>query len=171
MREKEGYMMIDVVKLYPQYNITNERRRNSIPVENDRRSGADRRSEDRVKLDTGLTKDIFEIKNKVSQIEQTTQKSINKPSFNQNISKAAQNSIKSDQFVKSTNNNQELSPKEAAKSKKGEASVLGMLSAGLGGTIAATFLGVAGAVIATTVGLYVGVKALAKTVSHHFRKF
>lgn len=162
--------MYDMIRLYPQYNVTKERRQQSAPVDFERRSGVDRRSDDRVKLDTGLTKDLFEIKNKVSQIQQNTQKTVEKTSFTQNVSNAAQNSIKADQFIKTTNQNNDNNPKEAAKPESHEGSMLGMLSAALGGTITSTFLGVAGVVIAATVGAFAGAKALTKTIVTHLRK-
>lgn len=162
--------MTDMIRLYPQYNITRERRQQISPVDVDRRSGVDRRADDRVKLDTALTKDIFEIKSQVSQIQENTQKTIEKTSFTQKVSNAAQNSIKTDQFVKTTNPASENSPKEAAKPQDHDATMLGMLSTFLGGTVASTFLGVAGVAIAATVGAYVGVKALSKTIATHLRR-
>ena len=61
--------MYRVNRLYPQYRQSQDRRQQNIPVAVDRRSGRDRRSEDRVQLDTQLTKDIFQVKSKVAQIE------------------------------------------------------------------------------------------------------
>jgi len=162
--------MSDMIRLYPQYNLTKERRQQKNPVDVDRRSGSDRRTDDRVKLDTALTKDLFEIKSQVAQIQENTQKTIDKTTFTQKVSNAAQNSIKTDQFVKTTNPNLENSPKEAAKSESNEGSMLGMLSAVLGGTVASTFLGVAGIVIAGTVGAYLGAKALSRTILTHLRR-
>lgn len=51
-----------ISSLYPQYQRSQDRRQQNIPVAIDRRSGKDRRSEDRVQLDTRLTRDIFEVK-------------------------------------------------------------------------------------------------------------
>ena len=67
--------MLDICKLYPQYNLLRERRlKESVSIPYDRRSGSDRRTTDRVKLDTGITRDIFEIKNKLMRLKKSTQK-------------------------------------------------------------------------------------------------
>lgn len=157
---------MDVVKLYPQYNTMRERRQEAnpiSPVSFERRSGQDRRSDDRVKLDTNLTRDIFEIKNKVAQIQQSA------PKFTQNISKAAQNSIKTDQFVKSTKPIVQDSPKEIAKSNSKTGALGGVLAAVLGGTIASAFLGVAGVGVAIGIGAYFGGKFLKNAIVSHIK--
>lgn len=59
---------IDYSKLYPTYQtfIKPDRRQNEQPVENDRRSGIDRREDkDRFVLDTGVKKDIDKVKDVV----------------------------------------------------------------------------------------------------------
>ena len=51
-----------IQRLYPQYQRSQDRRQRDIPVAIDRRSGQDRREQDRVVMDKQLTKDIFEVK-------------------------------------------------------------------------------------------------------------
>lgn len=169
---------MDVVKLYPQYNITKERRQQNAPspVAFERRSGVDRRSDDRVKLDTTLTRDIFEIKNKVSQIQQATQKlapqKAEKTTFTQNISKAAQGSIKTDQFIKNIKANSENltdSPKTLAKYKSDAGAIAGIIGVMLGGILASTFLGIAGVGIAIGLGVYFGGKLLRSAIVSHLK--
>lgn len=168
---------MDVVRLYPQYNIIKERRQPTapiLPISFERRSGFDRRSDDRIKLDTTLTRDIFEIKGKVAQIQQIAQKSApqktEKITFNQNIAKAAQNSIKTDQFIKATNStNLADTPKKIAKPKSDAGALAGILAVVLGGTLASAFLGVAGVGIAIGLGAYFGGKALRSAIVSHLK--
>lgn len=182
---------MDVVRLYPQYNIMQERRQQNAPVSPvafERRSGTERRSGDRIKLDTNLTRDIFEIKSKVSQIENIGQNSgqqsaqkltknvapqkAERITFSHNISKAAQNSIKTDQFIKTTKSNSPNladSPKEIAKSKSNAGALAGVLAVILGGTLASTFLGVAGVGIAIGIGTYFGGKFLKSAIVSHLK--
>ena len=171
---------MDVVKLYPKYNTMRERRQEAnpiSPVSFERRSGQDRRSDDRVKLDTNLTRDIFEIKSKVAQIQQSGQKLTQnatsqkeeKTTFTENVSKAAQNSIKTDQFIKSTKPVVQDSPKEIAKSKSRAGALGGVLAVVLGGTLASAFLGVAGAGVAIGLGVYFGGKFLKNAIVSHIK--
>ena len=60
--------MQNIRNLYPQYKYSTDRRQQNIPVAVDRRSGNDRRGNDRVAFDTQLTKDIFDVKNQVSKL-------------------------------------------------------------------------------------------------------
>lgn len=168
---------MDVVKLYPQYNTMRERRQTTSPVPFERRSGQDRRSDDRVQLDTNLTRDIFEIKSKVAQIQNsgvkhtqnTASQKEEKISFTENISKAAQNSIKTDQFINSKKSAVQDSPKEIAKSNSKTAALGGVLAVVLGGTIASAFLGVAGAGVALGLGIYFGGKFLKNAIVSHIK--
>lgn len=162
---------MEVSKLYPQYYITKERRQQnaSSPVKYERRSGMDRRVDDRIKLDTTLTKDIFEIKSKVAHIQKTLPKNIEKITFKQNIAKAFQNSIKTDQFIKSTKPNLKESPKELNKAKSDIGARAGLLGVMLAGTFSAAVMGVAGAVVAVGLGVYVGGRVLAKAIASHLK--
>lgn len=55
-------MVSNFYKLYPQYQITSDRRQQSIPVAQERRSGNDRRTEERVALPTSIKKDLYSVK-------------------------------------------------------------------------------------------------------------
>ena len=166
---------LDVIKLYPQYNIISERRQKVAPVSPvspsgvERRSGMDRRNDDRVKLDTNLTKDIFEIKNKVAQIQNLQPKAVEKITFSQNIAKATQHSLKTDQFIKTVKPNLTESPKEIAKSKSNVGALAGLAGVVLGGTLASAFLGVAGVGIAIGLGAYLGAKFLRSAIISHLK--
>lgn len=176
---------MDVVKLYPQYNLTQERRQQNptTPVSFERRSGVDRRNEDRIKLDTNLTRDIFEIRSKVSQIplignsnggnqniQKTEANKIEAPiNQTQNISKAAQNDIKTDQFVKTTKPNTTESPSFGANPKSDAGALAGVFAAMLGGVLASTMLGVAGVAIAIGIGGYFGGKFLKNAIVSHIK--
>lgn len=166
---------LDVIKLYPQYNIISERRQKFAPVSPvspsgvERRSGMDRRNDDRVKLDTNLTKDIFEIKSKVAQIQKHQSNSLEKITFSQNITKATQHSLKTDQFIKSTKPTLTESPKELAKSKSEVGALAGLAGVVLGGTLASAFLGVAGVGIAIGLGAYLGAKFLRSAIVSHMK--
>jgi hypothetical protein len=176
--------MMDVIKLYPQYNIVNDRRVQAAPVSPvsyERRSGNERRDENRLKLDTTLTRDIFEIKGKVAQLENSTQKigqkgeqkndkkDVQGPAFTQNISKAAQNSIKTDQFIKTTKPNTTETPKEIAKSKSQVGATAGLIAVVLGGTLAAPAFGIAGVGIAIGLGAFLGAKLLRSAITTHIK--
>ncbi len=154
-----------ITGLYPQYQIKKDRRQQNIPVAVERRSGRDRRSEDRVALDTTLTKDIYTVKKQVAKIEALAPKL-----FEQNVTKQAptftsMNNMTQDQLVKESKPDfSALQRQEAALKNKASLSFqLGILSAALAGAIALSFLGSTGAVIALGTSFYVGariVKAL-----------
>ncbi len=55
-------MTLNLYKLYPQYQITADRRQQSVPVVQERRSGIDRRSEQRALLPSNVKKDIYSLK-------------------------------------------------------------------------------------------------------------
>lgn len=161
--------MLDVVKLYPQYRVAYERRQQNVPVENDRRSGVDRRSTDRVKLDTNLTRDIFEVKNKVSDLQKPKQKDAEKVNFTHNVTRAAQNSIKTDQFIKTTKPNSADNKTTFTKSSSNSNALAGVLGIILGGTLATTLLGPAGVGIAVGLGAYFGGKFLKTAIVSHMK--
>lgn len=165
--------MLEVNRLYPQYVIMQERRQQNAPVNVERRSGIDRRSNDRVKLDTTLTRDIFEVKNKVAQVQKVPQKEAEKVTFTQNAPKAALHAINSDQFIKSTKTNSMDnavgSSKIVAKSKSQAGALAGLLGVVLGGTLASAFLGVAGVGLAIGLGAYFGGKLLRGAIVSHLK--
>lgn len=166
---------MDVARLYPQYNIMNERRKQStsfspnsnIPFE--RRSGIDRRSDDRVQLDTNLTRDIFEVKNKVNQMQQkASPQKTHTVNFSRNIEKAALNSINTDQFIKTIKPNQIETPKQIEKAKTEAGSLGGIATAMLGGIMASALLGTAAVGVAVGLGVYFGLKLVKNAIATHF---
>ena len=167
--------MIDVVKLYPQYNIKSDRRQqnNQAPVTFERRQSTDRRSEDRIKLDTNLTRDIFEIKSKVSQIQNPVNKSdtnlsnskLDKTKFTSTASNAALNSIKTDQFVKTTKS----VVSNTQKYKSDTSALAGVFAAMIGGVLAAPLIGIAGVGLAIGIGAYFGGKFLKSAIVAHIK--
>lgn len=161
--------MLAIHKLYPQYRIISDRREQNTPVSFERRSGVDRRSENRVNLDTNLTRDIFEIKSKISQTPKTDQKNIEKVTFTQNSAKAAQNSINTDQFIRTTKPNSTEAQKKDSKPPSTTGLAAGVLASVLGGVVAATFFGAAGVCIAVGVGSYFGLKLLKQVIESHLK--
>lgn len=163
---------MDVIKLYPQYNIVKDRRVQVAPISPiayERRSGEDRRGDDRIKLDTTLTRDIFELKSKVAQFQKSEPKETKGTAFTQNAAKAAQNSIKTDQFIKTVKPGDKESPKEAAKSNSQIGTMAGLISVVLGGTLASAFFGVAGVIAALAIGGFVGGKLLRTAITNHLK--
>lgn len=160
--------MIGIHKLYPQYRVIEDRRQQESPVTFERRSGAERRSEDRVKLDTNLTRDIFEIKSKISQVQKTDPKNSDKITFAQNTTNAAQNSIKTDQFVRTTKQNDVEIPKDT-KSPSTAPMLAGVFASVLGGMVASAFLGPGGVAVAVGIGTYFGFKLLRQVISTHMK--
>lgn len=158
--------MLEVQKLYPQYRAIKDRRVENVEVPFERRSGTERRSQNRVDLDSNLTRDIFEIKSRVAQLQKPNQKNIEKISFTQNSAKILQNQLNKDQFIKTIKSNQP----DAIKSTKGQSSAVlasGILASVLGGIIAAAMIGPAGVGIAIGIGSYFGLKLLKQVVSLH----
>lgn len=151
-----------ITGLYPQYQIKKDRRQQNIPVAIERRSGKDRRSEDRVALDTTLTKDIYTVKKQVAKLEAIAPKL-----FEQNVTRQAptftsMNNMTQDQLVKESKPDfSAIQRQEAAlKSKASTAFQIGILSAALAGAIALSFLGTTGAVIALGTSFYVGARVV-----------
>ena len=154
-----------VRRLYPQYERSEDRRKQNIPVAIDRRSGQDRRGVDRVSLDKQLTRDIFEVKNKVAQMENFSPKF-----FVDNVVKQAPT------FSSMANNTKDMLVKEQkpdptemarleAKIQEKEATKfqIGLIAAALTAAVGLSFMSGAGAVIALGTGLYIGSRVL-KTI-------
>ena len=91
--------MEKISSLYPQYQRSKDRRQQNIPVAVERRSGMDRRSQDRVVLDTQLTKDIFEVKSKVAKLESISPSFFIQQVTTQNPTFASMNNFVQDQYV------------------------------------------------------------------------
>lgn len=156
--------MLDVNRLYPQYSVSTERRKQNVAVPFERRSGVDRRSEERVSLDTNLTRDIFEVKNSISELQKTTKQTADK--FNvENISApAATNVLKTDEFVR-TEKEKPIEPVSKKYEPPSSMALMGgILAVAMGGVIATTLLGTAGAVIAVGFGAYLGGKILKQAI-------
>ena len=148
--------------LYPQYQRSSDRRQQNIPVAVDRRSGTDRRSEDRVVLDKQLTKDIFEVKSKVAKLEAyapglfVNKVSAQTPTF------ASKNAMTDDVLQKEIKPDlSEIARQEAKLQEKSSAAFqAGILTAALAAAIAVSFMGPTGAVIAVGTGIYIGARVL-----------
>lgn len=151
-----------IARIYPQYQRSQDRRQQNIPVAVERRSGNDRRSPDRVVMDKQLTKDIFEIKSKVAKLEAIAPKL-----FENNVTTQAPNfssmaNFNQDQLVKEIKpDSTEIARQEAKlQDKASTAFQIGVLTAALAGAIAVSFMGSAGAVIAIGTSLYIGMRVL-----------
>jgi hypothetical protein len=167
--------MLEVNKLYPQYKFVNDRRKHSLPVSQDRRSGLDRRSGTRIQLDTNLTRDIFDVKSKIAQSQNVkAENKASKIAFTQNISKAVQHALPKDVFIKSTKPAFDVAKEtaniEASKKHASDGMLAGVLATVFVGTVAAAFMGVAGVGIALALGGFMGGKAIKNAVSSHLKK-
>lgn len=161
--------MLDVVKLYPQYNMTQDRRQQKVSVPFERRSGVDRRSDNRVKLDTNLTRDIFEVRSKISQMQKVEPQKTEKLTFSQNISKAAQHSGQNDKFIKTIKPDINK-PKPLDKKDLHESILGGAVASIFGGAIASTLCGAAAVGIALGLGVYLCGKLMKNAIALHIKK-
>ena len=155
-----------ISSLYPQYQRSQDRRQQNIPVAIDRRSGKDRRSEDRVQLDTRLTRDIFEVKKSVAKIE-----ALAPQLFVSNVTKqaptfGAKNNMVQDQLVISSTKDfsEEIREEEKLQEKASTNFKVGVIASSLLAAFALSFLGSAGIVIAIGTGLYLGARVLQSLV-------
>ncbi len=160
------------LKLYPQYNIVNDRRKSSVPVELDRRSGGERRSADRLQLDTGLKKDIFEIKSKIQNIQKTDPQNVEQSKAKDvSFTRAAADKMTihtGDEFIKTIVKNE---PKvEIPKADSTPPSAMGAMAFMLGGIIAATTMGAAAVGAVVGLGAYFGAKIIKEVVSSRLKK-
>lgn len=160
-----------ITRLYPQYQRSQDRRQNNIPVAVERRSGKDRRSEDRVVLDKQLTKDIYEVKRNVAKLEALSPKL-----FESNVTKqaptfSAMNNMTQDMFVKESKPDPtEIARREAELQDRASTTFqIGVISAALACAIGLSFLSSAGAVIAIGTTLYIGGKVLGTLISKHVK--
>ncbi len=158
-------VMLDVNRLYPQYSVSSERRKQNISVPFERRSGVDRRSEERISMDTNLTRDIFEVRNSISEFQKNTQKTAEKYNIDATAATSAPASVEADQFIK-TQKEKTVEPVENTKYEPPSTMALmgGILAVAMGGVIATTLLGTAGAVIAVGFGAYIGGKVLKQAI-------
>ncbi len=160
--ERKQKSMTSITSLYPQYQRSVDRRQQNIPVAVDRRSGQDRRGQDRVPLDTQLTRDIYDVKSSVAKLESMTPKLFEKNVTTQSPTFASMNNFTQDQLVKETKPDPAaIARQEAAlKSKASAAFQIGVLSAALAAAIGVSFMGTAGAVVALGTSLYIGARVL-----------
>ncbi|MCD7879698.1 MAG: hypothetical protein LUG16_07190 [Candidatus Gastranaerophilales bacterium] len=151
-----------ITSLYPQYQRGKDRRQQNIPVAVERRSGQDRRSQDRVLLDSKLTRDIFEVKSQVAKLESLSPKLFTDRVTTQNPNFSSQNNFTQDQLLKQTKPDySEIARQEAKLQDKASTSFqVGVISAALAGAIAVSFMGTTGAVIAVGTCIYVGARVL-----------
>ena len=154
--------LYSVQRLYPQYQRSQDRRQRDIPVAIDRRSGQDRRGQDRVVLDKQLTKDIFEVKSKVAKLEALSPKLFSDNIIKQAPSFSAMNNMTQDVLIKESKPDASEIARQEIKEKEQDATAFkaGMLAFGLAAAIGLSCLSTAGAVIAIGTGLYIGARAL-----------
>ena len=154
-----------ITRLYPQYQRSQDRRQRNIPVAIERRSGQDRRSTDRVALDSQLTRDIFEVKSKIAKIESLSPKLFESNVVKQAPSFSSMNNMTQDILVKETKPDMAAQARQDAKqtNKSSTAFQVGIIAAALTCAFGLSFLNSAGAVIALGTALYIGAKAL-KTI-------
>ena len=165
-------MMNNITRLYPQYNRSEDRRQQNIPVAVDRRSGNDRRSQDRVSLDKQLTKDIYDVKSQVAKIESLTPKIFSDMITTQSPNFASMNNFTQDQLVKEQKPDfAEMARQEAKLQDRASTSfTIGVLSAAIAGAIAVSFMGTTGAVIALGTGLYIGGRILKAVIAKELKE-
>lgn len=136
-----------------------------MPVSFERRSGIERRTDQRVQLDTKLTRDIFEVRNKVSQLQSSSKQKVENTASFKGISMAPQ--VSKDEFVRTKPAD---NPKPIQKTDSQEGALGLALGAIFGGAVASTFLGSAGIGIALGLGVYFGGKLFKEAVSHHMTR-
>lgn len=148
--------------LYPQYKRSADRRQQNIPVAIDRRSGKDRRSEDRVMLDKQLTKDIFEVKSKVAKLESLAPKLFESNVVKQAPSFSETNNMTKDILVRrNMPDSTELARRELRMQKAEMLKFqIGLIATALAAAAVLTSLTGAGAVIALGTGAYIGGRIL-----------
>lgn len=158
--------MMKVSKLYPQYKPVLDRRQNVIPVSVERRSGKDRRSSDRIALDSRLTRDIFEVKGKISKFESVVPKLLENNLFTKNQTFAEKNNFTQDTFIKSVKPDiTEITRQEAKTNEKSDKGFkMGVIAATLASAAAMSFMGIAGAVIAVGSSVYSGAKMIKSAI-------
>lgn len=159
--------MQKIRSLYPQYKQSEDRRKQNIPVAIDRRSGKDRRSPDRVALDSQLTRDLYQVKSQVAKIEALAPKLFTDRVTTQTPTFGSMNNFIQDQLVKETKPDYSTIARQEAKlqDKASTSFQIGVLAAALAGAIAISFMGTAGAVIAIGTSLYIGARVLKTLVT------
>ena len=164
--------MTNLTNLYPQYRRNTDRRQRNIPVAVERRSGIDRRSQERVALDSKLTKDIYDVKSKVAKLELMAPKFFENNITTQSPTFASMNNFTQDQLVKESKPDPTaIARQEAQLQDKASTSFqIGVLSAALAGAIAVSFMGTTGAVIAIGTSLYIGARVIKTLVAKEIKE-
>ncbi|MBE7704797.1 MAG: hypothetical protein E7Z90_03155 [Cyanobacteria bacterium SIG29] len=163
--------MYRVNRLYPQYQRSGDRRQQSIPVAVERRSGKDRRSEDRVVLDKQLTKDLYDVKSKVSKLEALSPKMFENNITTQAPAFASMNNMTQDILVKESKPDYAEIARREAEIERKEATKfqVTMIAFALIAAIGLSMMSSAGAVIAIGTGLYVGARILKALIAKEIK--
>lgn len=163
--------MYRITSLYPQYQKSEDRRQQNIPVAIERRSGKDRRSQERVVMDRQLTRDIFEVKSQVAKLEALAPKLFESRVTTQSPTFSSMNNMTQDQLVKESKPDPSaIARQEAQLQDKASTSFqVGILTAALAGAIAVSFMGSAGAVIAIGTSLYIGARILKTLIAREIK--
>ena len=149
-----------IASLYPQYQKSEDRRKQNIPVAIERRSGIERRSNDRVVMDKQLTKDIFQVKSQITKLESIAPKLFNNQVTTQAPNFASKNNFTQDQLVKEAKPDPtEIARREALLKDKADTNFqIGIIASALAAGIVLSCIGTAGAVIAIGTGIYIGAR-------------
>ncbi|OGI04949.1 MAG: hypothetical protein A2104_00005 [Candidatus Melainabacteria bacterium GWF2_32_7] len=161
-----------VYNLYPQYRVQQERRQYSVPVEDERRSGEDRRTSERIKLDTNLTKDIFVVRNSISKLQnaeknysdQMLTKTIDNVPFARKFLTVIK-AFNDQEINKELNNNLKKDNKSLSTATTAAGALTGVLAAFMGSLL----LGPAAAIAGLGVGFYFGSKLFKYAISSHIK--
>ncbi len=151
--------MLQVGKLYPQYRVMQDRRQLNAPVQFERRSGIDRRELQRIKLDTNLTRDVFEIRNTINTVNQ---KAVENIPFAQKILSIMNTAETRKLLTGVDKTGQEIQSSNGSKA--------GILTAALASTFGLLLLGAAGVVVGLGAGFYVGCKSIKNVILSHIKK-
>lgn len=161
-----------VNRLYPQYRRSQDRRQQNIPVAVERRSGRDRRSEDRVQLDSQLTRDIFQVKSKVAQIEAMTPNIFTSCVAKNPTTFTAMNNMTQDTLVKEAKPDPtEIARREAEiQNKEATKFQIAVIGLALLAAVGISAMSTAGVVVALGTGLYVGARVLKALIVKHVKE-
>jgi len=164
-------MMNRITALYPQYQRSQDRRQQNIPVAVDRRSGNDRRGENRVNFDKQLTRDLYEVKSKISQLESIAPKLFENSVTTKAPTFSSMNNMTQDLLVKESKpDNTAIARQQAKLQSTADTSFkIGIIAAALAASIAVSFMGPAGAVIAVGTGCYIGARVLKTMVEKELK--
>jgi hypothetical protein len=154
-----------IYSLYPQYTVNQERRTQSNPVFDDRRSGLDRRSNDRIKLDSALTKDIFVVRNKINSMQEKDP--IGFTNHNANAFKALTDIINPVKKQDLAN----LKLKNTMENVKSDVNQqAGIIGGALASVMSVLLTGASSAVVALGTVVYIGCKSVKNVISSYLKK-